>query len=211
MAEKMLSELLPKTGRVPHTHGDVERFAEQPHVHAPNADWSMKIATPMVIDFTEDVDPIDLMEFRYLVMVTLEQVRAELQAADLAEMTPAEAQFTVLAANVDILAAETMLQLVDRVLPDRGIIPCHLQPVESSNIRSLGFVTEQSVDDVIEGLEMDDLLGTLYVAFTNGSLYGYSEVPAGVASEILRDESHGAAFNRLVRSTYEFTKIWDRG
>lgn len=66
------------------------------------------------------------------------------------------------------------------------------QPVESSNIRSVGHDPEKNV---------------LEVEFTNGGLYQYADVPAKVHEELIGADSVGKYFGANVRNSFKATRI----
>lgn len=68
----------------------------------------------------------------------------------------------------------------------------YMIPVESSNIRSIGY---------------DDVTRRLYVQFKNMSIYQYDDVPPHVAMGLMNAPSHGAYFSQMIRDEYESTQI----
>lgn len=65
-------------------------------------------------------------------------------------------------------------------------------PIDSSAIASLGYEPAERL---------------LEVRFTSGRRYRYFEVPPGVVRRLLGAESHGRAFNALVRDRYAYTEL----
>ncbi|MCL2629649.1 MAG: KTSC domain-containing protein [Alphaproteobacteria bacterium] len=63
-------------------------------------------------------------------------------------------------------------------------------PVESSNLKSVGFDS-----------------GVLVIEFKSGSIYEYSDVPANVHSELMKAKSKGKYFHKNIKNTYEFKRI----
>jgi hypothetical protein len=68
------------------------------------------------------------------------------------------------------------------------------QPVDSSNIKSVGY---------------DAALETLEVEFLSGAIYQYQNVPARVHARLMRAESKGKFFNAHVKSNgaYPYRKM----
>lgn len=65
-------------------------------------------------------------------------------------------------------------------------------PVESSNIRSIGY---------------DRHTGTLRVVFHRSGAYDYPNVPPELVFDLLFAESHGEFFNRQVKPNFNFRKV----
>ena len=66
-------------------------------------------------------------------------------------------------------------------------------PVSSSALRSVGYDQEQQ---------------TLEIEFTNGAVYRYFDVPAGVYRGLMAAESHGRYFHQHVRSKrYQYQRM----
>lgn len=53
----------------------------------------------------------------------------------------------------------------------------------------------------------DETSRTLEVAFVNGSVYQYHDVPAGVFAALLSAESAGRYFNAAIRTRYRYTRL----
>jgi len=66
------------------------------------------------------------------------------------------------------------------------------QSVSSSNIESIGH---------------DSQTNTLEVAFLNGSVYQYSNVPANVYVGLMNASSHGTYLNAHIKGTYNYRQI----
>ena len=66
------------------------------------------------------------------------------------------------------------------------------QPVESSNLRSVGY---------------DEFLLVLEIEFKSGAVYRYYGVPSEVHDELINAESVGKYFNANVKSKYNFLKV----
>ena len=66
------------------------------------------------------------------------------------------------------------------------------QPVESSNLRSVGY---------------DEFLLVLEIEFKSGAVYRYYGVPSEVHDELVNAESVGKYFNANVKSKYNFLKV----
>ena len=66
------------------------------------------------------------------------------------------------------------------------------QPVKSSNIASIGH---------------DSDTNTLEVAFLNGSVYQYSNVPTNIFNALMAASSHGTYLNANIKGTYNYQKI----
>ena len=65
-------------------------------------------------------------------------------------------------------------------------------PVHSSNIAEVGY---------------DPNTMTLEVAFHNGTIYQYFDVPASVYDELLHAESIGKFLNAQIKNSYRYTKV----
>ena len=66
------------------------------------------------------------------------------------------------------------------------------QPVDSSNIRSVGY------DDTIQVLEIE---------FHHGGAYRYLGVPPHMHQALMRAESMGTYFNQNIKPLYSFTRV----
>lgn len=64
--------------------------------------------------------------------------------------------------------------------------------VRSSSLAAIGHNAEENV---------------LVVEFVNGSVYRYLDVPAQTYQQLLRAESKGAYFNRLVRTRFGYERL----
>ena len=64
--------------------------------------------------------------------------------------------------------------------------------VSSSNIASIGH---------------DPQTNTLEVAFLNGSVYQYSNVPTNVYAGLMNASSHGTYLNANIKGTYSYRQI----
>jgi hypothetical protein len=64
-----------------------------------------------------------------------------------------------------------------------------MTPVDSSNIRSVGY---------------DSSNRELYVQFLDNSTYIYSEVPPQLHEELLRAPSKGSYLNRAIKGSYAY-------
>jgi hypothetical protein len=67
-----------------------------------------------------------------------------------------------------------------------------MTPVVSSSLAAVGF---------------DASVNELYVAFRNGSLYRYFQVPASVHRALLAAPSIGRSFNETVRDRYPSQRL----
>ena len=74
-------------------------------------------------------------------------------------------------------------------------------PVESSNVRSIGFVQVENEDGETERH------GYLYVAFHGGGLYRYSGFPVEEMDLFIESGSKGQFFQKRIRENYAFEKI----
>ena len=184
----------------PHVHDEDELIDGDvpPHIHTPNASWSVSVSLPLLLRHDNDADVIEMAEFRGIVMTMARALEAFREQTDLSELSLAEAQFRVITYNVDRMLAQALLATLDKALVELGMDPaCQLQPVESSNVRSMGFVRKE-----------DEETGWLYIAFTNGGLYRYSDVPETVMQMLIEADSVGSAFAVLVKkANYEFEQI----
>lgn len=66
------------------------------------------------------------------------------------------------------------------------------QPVTSSNVAEVGY-------------EVDTM--TLEVAFRNGTIYQYFDVPESVYQELMRSDSIGKFLNEQIKNSYRYTKV----
>ncbi len=66
------------------------------------------------------------------------------------------------------------------------------QPVRSSNIRSVGYDTENL---------------TLELAFYDGSVYRYSGVPDAIWIALMRADSKGSYFHEYIKDRYPFWQV----
>ena len=66
------------------------------------------------------------------------------------------------------------------------------QSVESSNLASIGYDTENEI---------------LEVEFKHGGVYQYFDVPENVFEELMNADSHGRYFVHNIKDDYEFQKI----
>jgi len=69
--------------------------------------------------------------------------------------------------------------------------------VSSSNIQAVGWQAEREGDDV----------GTLRVAFRNGAVFDYSDVPGVIYQQLLESPSVGSYFHGNIKSHYNSTKV----
>lgn len=65
-------------------------------------------------------------------------------------------------------------------------------PVQSSNISEVGY---------------DPASMTLEVAFTNGTIYQYFDVPETLYQELLHAESVGKFLNTQIKNSYRYAKL----
>ncbi len=65
------------------------------------------------------------------------------------------------------------------------------QPVTSSNVAEVGY-------------DADTM--TLEVAFRNGTVYQYFDVPESVYQELMRSDSVGKFLNEQIKNSYRYTK-----
>jgi len=66
------------------------------------------------------------------------------------------------------------------------------KPVESSNLRSVGYEAGRQV---------------LEVEFVNGSIYQYTGVPEQIYNGLMNTESQGAFFSKAIRNKFPFSRI----
>lgn len=66
------------------------------------------------------------------------------------------------------------------------------QPVVSSNVAEIGY---------------DAATMTLEVAFKNGTVYQYFDVPESLYQELMRAESVGKVLNAQIKNSYRYMKI----
>lgn len=65
-------------------------------------------------------------------------------------------------------------------------------PVQSSNIRSIGYNPESAI---------------LEVEFTSGDIYQYFDMPDHLHQQFLNASSHGQFLNDYIRYNYRYQKI----
>ncbi len=183
-----------------HDHGDPEKA----HVHAVGADWSLAMSLRVGMESEDSIDVVQLMEFRALVMGMASRMENMRENTELEGQAVNDQQFAILAYNADVMFTKALVAVIDKAMMDVGINPpCQLQSVESSNIRSFGYV-------LVMADESDEIpkTGILYVAFTNGGLYRYENVPSDVVEGFIEAESKGAYFGGVIRpASYLFTKV----
>ena len=66
------------------------------------------------------------------------------------------------------------------------------EKVESSNIESIGY---------------DSANETLEIAFLNGSIYQYFDVPQSIYEEIMSADSHGKYLAYQIKGKYRYSKV----
>jgi hypothetical protein len=66
------------------------------------------------------------------------------------------------------------------------------QPVTSSNLKSVGYDAARSL---------------LEVEFTDGGVYQYHGVPAGVYDGLMAAGSHGSYFAAHIRTSFHYVKV----
>ena len=66
------------------------------------------------------------------------------------------------------------------------------QPVESSNIKSIGYDT-----------------GTLEIEFKSGGVYQYANVPLFHHVALMNTKSKGKYFHRFIKPNFEYQKVKD--
>ena len=66
------------------------------------------------------------------------------------------------------------------------------QPVESSNIRSIGY---------------DSSTDILQVEFKSNAVYNYYEVPENIYQELMSARSHGSYLNEHVKGRFVYSRI----
>lgn len=185
-----------------HTHEEIEG-GQLPHIHAPDCEWSVSIGLPIQLYHADELNVIEMMEFRALVQSMSASLLTGKQGTDLEAMTQAQRQFTVIAYNTDQLLAEALMDVTDKALQAAGISPPgQLQVIEgSSTIRSFGFVVVQDEDGTIAEA------GVMYIAFKGGGLYRYTDVPGDVAAGMVQAASRGEYFHAVIKGVYEYKKV----
>ena len=81
-------------------------------------------------------------------------------------------------------------------------------PVESSQVRSVGFEIKEIVEDFLDGKRQE--VGELRVQFSGGSIYKYDSVPKELFEQFLLSESKGKFFGENIKNNPEkfpFEKI----
>jgi hypothetical protein len=71
---------------------------------------------------------------------------------------------------------------------------CDMIKVDSSNVKSVGYVTEENV---------------LLVLFKNDTLYKYFDVPFETYTQLTEAESVGKFLNSEIKKNFECEKVWD--
>lgn len=66
------------------------------------------------------------------------------------------------------------------------------QPVESSNLASVGFDKDNEI---------------LEIEFNHGGVYQYFEVPAEEYEALMNAGSHGSYFHQNIKDVYDFQKL----
>ena len=66
------------------------------------------------------------------------------------------------------------------------------QPVDSSNIRSVGY---------------DDTIQTMEIEFHHGGIYHYPGIPPHIHQALMHAGSKGAYFNQNIKSRYSFVRV----
>jgi hypothetical protein len=67
-----------------------------------------------------------------------------------------------------------------------------MRPVNSSNLSSVGY---------------DSWSATLVIAFRNGSVYQYYQVPHAEYHGLMNASSHGKYFHRHIRDRYSYQRV----
>lgn len=65
-------------------------------------------------------------------------------------------------------------------------------PVASSNIASIGY---------------DPASETLEIEFTNGSIYQYFNIPAGLSEQLMNAPSKGQFLNLYIKASYPYSRV----
>lgn len=81
-------------------------------------------------------------------------------------------------------------------------------PVESSQIKSIGYASKTYEHDVLE--DSGDFFGTAEVEFKGGSVYEYSPFPQSLHEKWMAAESKGKFFAEFIKpfpEKYPFKKI----
>ena len=66
----------------------------------------------------------------------------------------------------------------------------NMQPVSSSDIRSVGYQN-----------------GVLYIAFNSGSIYSYAGVPEVIYQNLMTAASHGRYFHANIKGRYAYSRV----
>ena len=66
------------------------------------------------------------------------------------------------------------------------------EPVESSNLASVGYDTDNKI---------------LEIEFNHGGVYQYFDVPQDVHDELMSADSHGKYFVHNIKDEYEYDRI----
>jgi hypothetical protein len=59
----------------------------------------------------------------------------------------------------------------------------------------------------VSEVDYDSATMTLEIAFRNGTVYQYFDVPEAVYQELMRSESIGKFINAQIKNSYRYTKI----
>ncbi len=176
------------------SHGDVR------HVHAPEATYSFGVEHRIeIMPHFPEVDVIDLMYFRGLVVTISLEVQIQKEQTNLENMEVYAQNFSIVTAYTDASLYQGLLQATDHMLSERGIDPpTSLTEIASSNIAGAGYtVVEES--------------GQLYVHFKGGGLYKYSGVGPDIAAGLWQAESPGGFFHARIRDRYTTEQIKGAG
>lgn len=185
-----------------HNHDQPEGSDPLPaHVHAVGADWAVSFGIPMtMVTDGDSLDVVQLMEFRTIIMGMAKRMEDNRHETDLSQRTVNDQQFAIIAYNVDTLLTQSLIAVVDKAIETAGIHPpCQLQPVESSNIRSFGFVQVQEPDT-----DITPDTGRLYVAFVSevgrSALWAYDDVPSALVQGFIGADSKGSYFQTIIKN-----------
>ena len=189
----------------PHFHENEEGERTHRHVHAPGSKLSFAIEIPLQVFSEPDTPVTELMLFRAEVSRMRAQVEHLRDETNLEEHSPVEQSFMVLTVHADLSLFQGVTQAIDQILTQRGVTPpASLISLESSNIAAAGFVEPAQP---VDASPADDPLGVLYIAFHDGGLYRYADVPRSVAGGFYQAASHGQFFHANIKGNYEFTRI----
>lgn len=193
----------------PHTHEDDEGRTLI-HIHGEWTGFGFFAEVPLQIIVGENVDVAELMKLRGMAARLGHEIEFQKMESDPASKPPFVQTYSALVGWVDSSLSQGLVEVIDQALAERGIVPpCYLRPIDSSNVDAIGYVMAEEMGEDGEPSRIATE-GSLYVYFTNGSLYRYDEVPMALVEEFWEAESYGRFLNARVKGTYPYQKVWEK-